>query len=45
MVATPAGRPLYVAAGFEDAGDLELFGVPHSQMIIRKKPLADAAVV
>lgn len=38
VVATPTGRPLYVAAGFEEIGQLEIFGVPHSQMIIRNDP-------
>ncbi|RSL56240.1 hypothetical protein CEP54_008939 [Fusarium duplospermum] len=33
LVATPAGLPLYRAAGFKEVGVLELFGVPHTSMI------------
>lgn len=33
LVATPAGRPLYQAAGFEYLGTLQLFGVQHYSMI------------
>ncbi|KAJ6441235.1 GNAT family acetyltransferase [Purpureocillium lavendulum] len=35
LVATPAGRPLYQAAGFEDLGPLQIFDVPHYSMIRR----------
>ncbi len=35
LVATPAGKPLYLACGFEELGDIDLFGVPHSGMIIK----------
>jgi predicted GNAT family N-acyltransferase len=38
LVATPAGRPLYLKAGFEECGVLNIFGVPHSQMIIKNDP-------
>jgi GNAT superfamily N-acetyltransferase len=34
-VATAAGRLLYVAGGFAEVGQLEIFGVPHTQMIIK----------
>ncbi|KPM34477.1 hypothetical protein AK830_g12091 [Neonectria ditissima] len=37
LVATPAGRPLYLAYGFEDVRTLQIFGVPHSSMILRRR--------
>ena len=36
LVATPSGKPLYTALGFEDMGDIDLCGAPHTQMIIKK---------
>ncbi|KAH8891974.1 putative GNAT family acetyltransferase [Thozetella sp. PMI_491] len=35
LMSTPAGRPLYAAAGFEEIGRLDLFGVAHFSMIIK----------
>lgn len=32
LVATPAGLPLYRAAGFEDVKVLDIFGTPHVSM-------------
>ncbi|OAA76568.1 Acyl-CoA N-acyltransferase [Akanthomyces lecanii RCEF 1005] len=36
LIATPAGRPLYQAAGFEDLGAFMLFDTPHYGMIKRR---------
>ena len=38
LVATPLGRPVYSAAGFAEVDQLDIFGVPHSQMIIKNDP-------
>ncbi|KAH8682029.1 putative GNAT family acetyltransferase [Xylariales sp. PMI_506] len=38
LIASTAGRPLYIAGGFEEIGRLDLFGEPHSQMIIKNDP-------
>lgn len=35
LVATEAGRPLYVAAGFKDVRVLSILGIPHYSMILR----------
>ncbi|KAH8651241.1 acyl-CoA N-acyltransferase [Xylariales sp. PMI_506] len=35
IVAAAAGRPLYLAGGFEEIGQLDLFAVPHTQMLIK----------
>ncbi|KAJ4012432.1 hypothetical protein NW752_008122 [Fusarium irregulare] len=35
LVATEAGRPLYVAAGFEDLRTISILGIPHYSMIMR----------
>ena len=35
LIATPAGAPLYRAAGFEDLGSFLLFDTPHNGMIKR----------
>ncbi|KAL6914966.1 hypothetical protein FSST1_012726 [Fusarium sambucinum] len=37
LVATEAGRPLYVAAGFEDIRTIMILGIPHYSMIMRAK--------
>lgn len=37
LVATEAGRPLYVAAGFEDIRVVSILGIPHYSMILRAK--------
>ncbi|SCO22684.1 uncharacterized protein FFMR_11860 [Fusarium fujikuroi] len=37
LVATEAGRPLYVAAGFEDIRVVSILGIPHYSMILRIK--------
>ncbi|KAF5706467.1 integral membrane protein [Fusarium globosum] len=37
LVATEAGRPLYVAAGFEDIRVVSILGIPHYSMILRTK--------
>ncbi|KAG4281802.1 hypothetical protein FPRO06_10706 [Fusarium proliferatum] len=37
LVATEAGRPLYVAAGFEDIRVVSILGIPHYSMILRMK--------
>ncbi|OAA58314.1 Acyl-CoA N-acyltransferase [Cordyceps fumosorosea ARSEF 2679] len=36
LIATPAGIPLYQAAGFEDLGSFMLFDTPHNGMIKRR---------
>ncbi|ATY67321.1 GNAT family [Cordyceps militaris] len=36
LIATPAGIPLYLAAGFESLGSFMLFDTPHSCMIKRR---------
>ncbi len=36
LIATPAGRPLYQATGFEDLGAFKLFDTPHHGMIKRR---------
>ncbi|KAM3459149.1 hypothetical protein MY5147_006230 [Beauveria neobassiana] len=36
LIATPAGRPLYQAVGFEDLGSFILFDTPHHGMIKRR---------
>lgn len=42
LIATPAGRPLYLNAGFEDLGTVDIFGVPHYSMIrTAKKEVAE----
>lgn len=38
LVATPAGRPLYRAAGFEELATLQIFGVQHYSMIRKYSP-------
>ncbi len=38
LVATPLGRPAYFAAGFIEVDQLDVFGVPHSQMVIKNDP-------
>jgi predicted GNAT family N-acyltransferase len=35
LVATEAGRPLYVAAGFEEIRTILILGIPHYSMIRR----------
>lgn len=40
LIATPAGFPLYKAAGWEDMGSFMLFGEPHNGMIIRRRNAA-----
>ncbi|EAW17180.1 GNAT family N-acetyltransferase [Aspergillus fischeri NRRL 181] len=40
LVATPAGRPLYEAAGFTELTTLLIFGVPHWSMIKRYVPVS-----
>ena len=35
LMATPAGRPLYLASGFQQVGEFSLFGTPHFSMIIK----------
>lgn len=40
LVATPAGRPLYEAAGFVELATLQIFGVPHLSMIKRYVPIS-----
>jgi predicted GNAT family N-acyltransferase len=35
LVATEAGRPLYVAAGFKDIRVVSILGIPHYSMILR----------
>ena len=35
LFATPAGKPLYSAMGFENLGAVDLFGEPHFSMIKR----------
>ncbi|POR38561.1 Uncharacterized protein TPAR_01259 [Tolypocladium paradoxum] len=35
LVATPAGRPFYQAAGFDVVESFPIFGVPHYSMMIR----------
>ncbi|GFF38514.1 hypothetical protein IFM58399_05260 [Aspergillus lentulus] len=40
LVATPAGRPLYEAAGFRELATLPIFGVPHWSMIKRHVPVS-----
>ncbi|KAF9766031.1 hypothetical protein IL306_001593 [Fusarium sp. DS 682] len=35
LVATEAGRPLYVAAGFKDRRVVSILGIPHYSMILR----------
>lgn len=35
LVATEAGRPLYVDAGFKDIRVVSILGVPHYSMILR----------
>ncbi|KAH7160971.1 acyl-CoA N-acyltransferase [Dactylonectria macrodidyma] len=35
LIATPAGRPLYLAFQFEDIRIIKFFGVPHHSMILR----------
>ncbi|PKX91443.1 GNAT family N-acetyltransferase [Aspergillus novofumigatus IBT 16806] len=40
LVATPAGRPLYEAAGFTELATLLIFGVPHWSMIKRYVPVS-----
>ncbi|TFB05796.1 hypothetical protein CCMA1212_001566 [Trichoderma ghanense] len=37
LMATPQGRPLYEAAGFEIVRPLDMFGVMHHSMILRVK--------
>ncbi|PTB65258.1 acyl-CoA N-acyltransferase [Trichoderma citrinoviride] len=37
LMATPQGRPLYEAAGFEVVRPLDMFGVMHHSMILRTK--------
>ncbi|KAK6067093.1 acetyltransferase [Seiridium cupressi] len=37
-VASPSGQPLYLAGGFQEIGHLDIFGVPHLQMIIKNDP-------
>ncbi|RGP78320.1 gnat family [Fusarium longipes] len=37
LVATEAGRPLYVASGFEDLRTVSILGIPHYAMIQRAK--------
>jgi GNAT superfamily N-acetyltransferase len=39
LVATPAGLPLYRAAGFEDVRTVDIFGTPHMSM--RKRNVRD----
>jgi len=39
LVATPMGKMLYSALGFEDVGTLDLCGAPHAQMIIKNDPI------
>lgn len=36
LIATPAGFPLYQAAGFEDLGAFTMFNTPHNGMIKRR---------
>ncbi|KAH6996036.1 acyl-CoA N-acyltransferase [Ilyonectria sp. MPI-CAGE-AT-0026] len=36
LIATPAGRPLYLAFQFEDIRTVDIFGVPHYSMILRQ---------
>ncbi|KAH8894236.1 putative GNAT family acetyltransferase [Thozetella sp. PMI_491] len=43
LVATSDGLPLYLAVGFEGIGELEIFGIPHTQMVIRNDPKWTAA--
>ncbi|GFF52936.1 hypothetical protein IFM51744_07975 [Aspergillus udagawae] len=40
LVATPAGRPLYQAAGFTKLATLQIFGVSHLSMIKRYVPVS-----
>ncbi|KAF4448605.1 hypothetical protein F53441_8024 [Fusarium austroafricanum] len=35
LIATEAGRPLYVAAGFKDLRVVSILGIPHYSMILR----------
>ena len=35
LVATEAGRPLYVAAGFEYLRTISILGIPHYSMIMK----------
>ena len=35
LMATPAGRPLYLASGFQQVGEFDLFGTLHFSMIIK----------
>ena len=37
LVATEAGRPLYVAAGFEDLRTVSILDIPHYSMIMRAR--------
>ncbi|CVK97724.1 uncharacterized protein FMAN_11718 [Fusarium mangiferae] len=37
LVATEAGRPLYVAAGFEDIRVVSILGIPHYSMTLKPK--------
>ncbi|GKU06815.1 gnat family [Fusarium langsethiae] len=37
LVATEAGRPLYVAAGFKDIRTILILGIPHYSMILEAK--------
>ncbi|KND88961.1 hypothetical protein TOPH_06412 [Tolypocladium ophioglossoides CBS 100239] len=38
LVATPAGRPFYQAAGFDVVESFPIFGVPHYSMVMRNSP-------
>jgi predicted GNAT family N-acyltransferase len=37
LIATEAGRPLYVAAGFQDLRTVTILGIPHYSMIMRAR--------
>jgi len=39
LVASPAGRPLYLSLGFLEHGDIRIFGVPHGRMLLKYDPV------
>ena len=43
LVSQPAGRALYLSAGFQELGDLDVFGVKNYNMIMRNSGNKDAA--
>lgn len=42
VISSPAGKPLYLKAGFEEVGTLKLFGVTFYQMLWKAKPRCKA---